>query len=125
MKLALLNTFAFHFEMFGHIIEYCLLKNIRLDIFTEFENDLGWIKFYIFNYIPGNENQEYDLNKQDNKLIRFYPFNVFTSSNDYTKVILATDDDLGVPNEIINENLGKWILIRFFILYLKQKNAHT
>jgi len=103
MKLALLNTFAFHFEMFGHIIEYCLLKNIRLDIFTEFENDLGWIKFYIFNYIPGNENQEYDLNKQDNKLIRFYPFNVFTSSNDYTKVILATDDDLGVPNEIINE----------------------
>ena len=41
MKLAIINTFNFHFEMFGHIIEYCLKKNIRIDIYSNFNDDLG------------------------------------------------------------------------------------
>jgi hypothetical protein len=104
MKLAILNSFAFHYEMFGHIIEYCLLKNIRLDIYTNFESDLGWISFYILKYIPGNDKEEkYYLNKQEDKLIRFYPIDKYTNDNDYTKIILTTDDDIGIKDKMITD----------------------
>jgi GR25 family glycosyltransferase involved in LPS biosynthesis len=88
--------------MFGHIIEYCLKKNIRLDIYTEFSDDLGWLSFYILHYIPGNDNT-YDLEKQDDKLIRFYSLNKYTLDNDYDKIILTTDDDMGLPDEAITD----------------------
>jgi len=46
MNIAIFNSFHFHFEMFGYIIDYCNNKNIKLDIYTPMEIDLGWIVFY-------------------------------------------------------------------------------
>ena len=102
MKLAILNSFNFHYEMFGYIIDYCIQKNIRLDIYTVSDNDLGWLSFYIIQYIPGND-LNYDFKNQEGKLIQFYPINGYTINNDYDKVILTTDDDFNIPEEIMND----------------------
>jgi hypothetical protein len=120
MKLAILNSFNFHYEMFGYIIEYCIRKNIRLDIYTICENDLGWLSFYIINYIEGND-MNYDFNNQNDKLIRFYPVNRYPINNDYDKVILTTDDDFGISDEIIND---KFICIDHHITN-RRKNIKT
>jgi len=102
MKLAILNSFPFHYELFGYIIDYCITKNIRLDIYTVSDDDLGWLSFYILNFIPGNDTN-YDFNNQEDKLIRFYPLNKYVINNDYDNVILTTDDDMNIPDEIIND----------------------
>ena len=102
MKLAILNSFNFHYEIFGYIIDYCIKKNVRLDIYTVSDNDLGWLSFYIINFIPGNDTN-YDFNDQEDKLIRFYPINKYAINNDYDKVILTTDDDTNIPDEIFND----------------------
>jgi len=102
MKLAILNSFNFHYEIFGYIIDYCVKKNIRLDIYTVSDNDLGWLSFYIINYIPGND-ENFDFNNQEDKLIRFYPLKSYVVNNDYDKIFLTTDDDNNISNEIIND----------------------
>jgi GR25 family glycosyltransferase involved in LPS biosynthesis len=102
MKLAILNSFNFHYEIFGYIIDYCIQKNIRLDIYTVSDNDLGWLSFYIVHYIPGND-LNYDFKNQEGKLIQFYPINGYIINNDYDKVIITTDDDINIPDEIMND----------------------
>jgi len=91
MKIAIFNGFNFHFEMFGYIIEYCLLKNIKLDIFTQLELDLGWLSFYQKFLIKNNK----DISIKN---VKEYPVN-----NDYDHIILTTDDDRFFPDMLINE----------------------
>ena len=45
-KIAIFNSFCFHYEMFGYIIEYCKINNFVLTIYTSFDNTLGWLEFY-------------------------------------------------------------------------------
>ena len=45
-NVAIFNSFYFHYEMFGYIIQYCKVNHFNLTIFTNFDNDLGWFDFY-------------------------------------------------------------------------------
>ena len=90
-KIALFNGFAFHYEMIGYLIEYCVFKNIQLDIYTETVDNMDWLKFYLLTF-PKNS---FKLKK-----IQDYKHN-----NNYTKVILLTDDDFHFKDQWINEKI--------------------
>ena len=45
-KIGIFNSFHYHYEMFGFILNYALNHHIEVDIFTNTENHLGWIEFY-------------------------------------------------------------------------------
>ena len=91
-KIALFNGFAFHYEMIGYLIEYCVSRDIQLDIYSETVNNMDWLKFYLLTF-PKNS---FKLKK-----IQDY----ITRNNHYTKVILLTDDDFHFKNEWINEKV--------------------
>jgi GR25 family glycosyltransferase involved in LPS biosynthesis len=99
MNIAIYNGFYFHFEMFGYIIDYCNKKNIKLDIYTPLEIDLGWIKFYTDHLIKNNK-------------INFIDVKSFPPMNDYDKIILTTDDDTSISDQIITD---KYICIDHYI----------
>jgi hypothetical protein len=89
-NIAIFNSFPFHYEMFGYIIDYCKKTSYKLTIFTNFKNNLGWLDFYkiIFNdYIFEYKN--------------ITEYNYLKDSFDITFV--TTDDDYGFKNEWINE----------------------
>ena len=90
-KIAIYNGFPFHYEMIGYILEYCVLKNIPLDIYTETENNMDWLKFYLLTF-PKNS---FKLKK----IVDYNPI------NDYSKIILLTDDDFHFKNEWINDKV--------------------
>jgi GR25 family glycosyltransferase involved in LPS biosynthesis len=99
MNIAIFNSFHFHFEMYGYIIDYCNKKNIKLDIYTQLTVDLGWIQFYKSELVK-------------NKNINFIDVKTFPINNEYDKIILTTDDDLAIPDQIITE---KYICIDHYI----------
>ena len=86
-KVAIVNTFTFHYEMYGYIINYCNNNNIQLDIYTPNGNDMGWLSFYN-NYFKTNS---YKL------IIIPSPFNKTKLANDlnnnYDYIFMTTDDD--------------------------------
>ena len=89
-KIAIYNGFPFHYEMFGYIIEYCISRNIILDIYTETSNNMNWLKFYLVTF-PKNS---FKLKKLEQ----------YNPVNDYNKVILLTDDDPTFKNEWIDNS---------------------
>ena len=76
--MAIFNGFPFHYEMFGYIIEYCSIRKIKLDIYTETKNHMGWLDFYI---------------KAFPNMFTLLPISAYHPDNNYSKVILLTDDD--------------------------------
>ena len=44
--IAIFNSFNYHYEMFGYIIQFCHLNNFNLTIFTEIYNDNEWLEYY-------------------------------------------------------------------------------
>lgn len=46
MKCAIYNGFPFHFDVMGHIIEYCKLRGYSITIFSTHEGEMGWIEYY-------------------------------------------------------------------------------
>jgi hypothetical protein len=103
MKIAILNGFPFHYEMFGYIIEYCMLKNIQLDIYTNMDNNMGWIEYY-------------EKNKSND--ITFRSFESYNKTNDYNYIVLLTDDDYRIIDE---ENYSKYICIDHHIVNRRRK----
>jgi mannosyltransferase OCH1-like enzyme len=96
-KIAIFNSFDFHYEMFGFIIKYCEGHNYNLTIYTETKNDLGYINFYKEHF---NE----------------YP--IFKTCLEYEKekdlydiTIITTDDEPNYKEEWIN---NKTICIEHF-----------
>jgi len=87
-ELCILNGLPFHYEMFGYIIEYCVHRNIPLDIYTETKNDYGWLTFYKKNVCS---------------LITFYPFAEYNPNNSYKRIIITTDDDSTIKDEWIDQ----------------------
>ena len=70
MNIAIFNSFSFHYEMFGYVIDYCKKNSINLDIYTNMSSDLGWFDFYksIFSInIIDYKNFLYDNNYQYQK----------------------------------------------------------
>jgi hypothetical protein len=88
---AIFNSFPFHYEMFGYIIDYLANSNNIdkpiVDIYTETELNMGWIHFYEIKF-PG--------------MFRIIPYTEFSVNNEYQFVFLATDDDPRFSNEWFN-----------------------
>ena len=78
-KIAIFNGLDCHYEMYGYIIEYCFLRKIALDIYTETDNNMGWLDFYL---------------KAFPNVFRFLDLSSYQIYNTYMKVIVTTDDDI-------------------------------
>jgi len=90
-KIAIFNGFQFHYEMFGYVIDYCVSKNIELDIYTETDNNMDWLKFYLLTF----PSKCFTLKK----LLAYQP------NNQYSKILLLTDDDFMFKNSWINNKV--------------------
>ena len=89
-KIAIFNSFKFHYEMFGYIISYCKKNNYELTIFTETINNLGWLDFY--KNIFCNYNFEYKCIDDYDRL-----------KDTFDIVFVTTDDDYKFKTEWIND----------------------
>lgn len=93
-ELAIFNSFPFHYEMFGYILNYAKKNNYHVDIYTNFSNNLGWFDFYnglfkgIISFIDYNE---FDCEKSNN--------------NYYEFIFITTDDDPLFKKEWIKDNV--------------------
>ena len=50
-RIAIFNSFPFHYEMFGFILQFAKRNNYQVDIYTNMNNDFGFLAFYceLFN----------------------------------------------------------------------------
>lgn len=78
MKLCIFNSLPQHHEMFAHVLDYCLQKSLKIDIYTNKEKHYGWLDFYEKEYI----------------IFTWYPISFFNPAA-YDYVFLLTDDDYG------------------------------
>ena len=87
-KISIINSLPFHYEMFGFILNYAKNNNIFVDIFTNTNNNMGWLSFY--------------KNKFSN--FRIIDINNFDKLNTqkYKYIFVTTDDDAYVMNKGIN-----------------------
>ena len=90
-KIAIFNGFPFHYEMFGYVIDYCISKNIELDIYTETTNNMDWLKFYLLTF----PTKSFSLKK----------LSTYEPNNQYSKILLLTDDDFSFKNYWINNKV--------------------
>ena len=100
LRVAIFNSFPFHYEMFGYILHY--LANLakttmkaapcHVSVFTEEGNNWGWLDFYkqyfgerglIFEYLPPAH------------------FNSVKIRNQYDVIFVTTDDDFAFKREWI------------------------
>jgi hypothetical protein len=104
-RLAIFNGFPFHYEMFGYIINYCVVKRFELTIYTTTQNDLGWIQFYRSFFQKGIPNFVPFIIK---------PVNMFNSEfRKYDLIILTTDDDPAFKDGWISEKVVKISHVNF------------
>jgi len=103
MKLAIHNGFPFHYEMFGYIIEYCITKGIKLDIYTLTMQENGWINFYMLVFPD----------------IRFFDIQAYNPDNDYSKVILTTDYDATFQDRYFSQD---WASEKYICINHSSKN---
>ena len=89
-KIGIFNSFPFHYEMFGFILNYAKNNNFEVDIFTNTQNDLGWLDFYNNNFSNFN-------------IIDFNNFN--GNTNSYEKLFVTTDDDPEFKTEWRTDNV--------------------
>jgi len=78
-KLAIFNSFPFHYELFGFILDYSSRNGYYLDIYTNFLNDYGYLQFYKKHFVN----------------FGYLPFDEFKDSHKdkYSLIFLTTDDD--------------------------------
>lgn len=104
-RVAIFNSFPFHYEMFGYIINYCINRRFELTIYTTRQNEMGWIHFYSRLFQKGIPN--------------FFPFFVKpiqlfnVEFHQYDLIVLTTDDDRGFKDEWISEKVVKISHVNF------------
>ena len=76
MKYAIFNSLPQHHEMFAYVLDYFKKINQPIDVYTNKENNYGWLDFYTLEYGVRN----------------WYPISFF-NSNAYNYVFLLTDND--------------------------------
>ena len=89
-RIGIFNSFPFHYEMFGFILNYAKNNEILVDIFTNTQNDLGWIDFYREKFNNFN-------------VIDFKKFE--GNTNNYSTFFVTTDDDPLFKTEWIDNNV--------------------
>ncbi len=79
------NSFWFHYEVIGFILEYANSNNLHIDLVQEVPND-GWDELYHskFNYTSLTTIPEADVYSK------------------YQMVFLLTDDDAGFPDKLVD-----------------------
>lgn len=88
---AIFNSFSFHYELFGHILDHFARSNdaSTITVFTETVNTMGWIDFYKTQF------------KQLN--IVFKPVSDFCEArNTFDLIFITTDDDFAFKREWMN-----------------------
>ena len=91
-KIAIFNSFPFHYEMFGYIIEYCKKHKYKLTIFTNTDNSLGWLEFYNSHFSSDVFDFEYKTINEFEEL-----------KEQFDVIFVTTDDDYAFKPEWINE----------------------
>ena len=86
-KICIYNSFPFHHEMFGFIFHYASLNELVVDVFTNRENDLGWLEYYKDKF--GNNINILDVDEYDNNKCQ----------KEYRLIFLTTDDDKKFKDE--------------------------
>jgi len=82
MKLCIFNSLPIHYEMFAHVLDYCKYKGLQIDVYTNKNNNYGWLDYYEKNY----------------NIFTWYPISFFNPGA-YDYILLLTDDDSGFsPN---------------------------
>ena len=89
-NIAIFNSFPFHYEMFGYIIEYCHLHNHNLTIFTSLDKTIGWLDYY------KNHFQNYHF-----EITNILKYKEIQETFDIT--FITTDDDYAFLNEWVND----------------------
>lgn len=102
LRVAIFNSFPFHYEMFGYILHY--LANsaktttkaapCHVSIFTEHGNNWGWLDFYKQHFGERGLNFEYLPPTQ---------FNSVKIRNQYDVIFVTTDDDFAFKREWIDD----------------------
>ena len=88
-KIALYNSFNFHYEMYGYIINYCQKHHHELVIYTNHDINYNWLRFYKTLFTKYS--------------FRILDYITFEKNKDtYDHIILATDDDKKFKNEWVN-----------------------
>lgn len=88
--IAIFNSFEFHYEMFGYIIDYCKTNEYFLTIFTSTKHTLGWLEFYTKCF----KNYKFEFKK-------LYEFEELKDRFDL--IFVTTDDDYSFKKEWIND----------------------
>jgi FkbM family methyltransferase len=89
-KIGIFNSFPFHYEIFGFILNYAKNNDYEVDIYTNTQNNMGWIDFYNNNFNNFN-------------IIDYKNFNGNTSQ--YSYYFISTDDDPLFKSEWISNNV--------------------
>ena len=92
MKLAILNAFPFHYEMFAHVLDFCTKFSLSVSCYTNDQNDYKMLEMYKKFF-----------------LIEFKNIDEYVSKN-YDYSFLLTDDDKYSLHKLHN-NLCKKNLI--------------
>jgi len=110
-NIAIYNSFPCHYEMFGYIIFYCVIKKYTLEIFTENFLDIGWFTFY--KKIFTNYNIIYrSCNEFENNEKR----------TSFDLIFLTTDDDPKFKYEWMNK---KVVCINHYYKCRRIDNYHS
>lgn len=114
-RIALFNSFPFHYEMFGYIINYCRIKQYDLTIYTNTKNDYNWLSFYKSHFtVKLQYNFKYDETSSFENNMHLYDL-----------IVLATDDDpLFNTNWINSTNIDKIICIQHYYLMRRHGFNH-
>jgi len=92
-RIAIFNSFDFHYEMFGYIIYYAMYYNYHLTVYTNLHDKYEWIEFYN-EYFHNNYTNNTKLSQLRNQPIIWKNFSFYEQErHQYDVTILPTDDD--------------------------------
>jgi beta-1,4-mannosyl-glycoprotein beta-1,4-N-acetylglucosaminyltransferase len=91
-RVAIFNSFPFHYELFGHILSYFTRNGeaSSVTIFTETKNNMGWLDFY--------KKQFREINIQYKSIADYCD-----ARNEFDLTFVPTDDDFAFKHEWIND----------------------
>jgi len=128
-NVAIFNSFNYHYEMFGYIIQFCSENNFNLTIFADnLNNDNGWLTYYKNELFP---NFEFDIKHYNFFQQEKYLFDIIFLTSDTDKLYFEYFDTEYLKNNTIcithqinylykvqHPDSGKTIYVRPFDLNL-------
>lgn len=90
-SIAIFNSFSFHYEMFGFIVNYAHSRGYGCDIFTNTHNNMGWLDYYSKTFSG----------------VKYFrpPSLIGDKIADYRIVFVTTDDDGGFDRRWAADNV--------------------